>query len=286
MPDHPEALRQALEALEAVQDTLLADGYPAGFPTLVEAAEAIAAINRTLAEKPADTPATLSREQAIEFARKCLRTYADYYVSHAAALADAEWEPRDWVIDAIQAAYAQGIAANSLDARGEPQRITARPLVWDQDSSALWTDQHHGFSIMEEPGDELPFCAAWGEGDAEQFSSLEQAKAWCQEQIDGWVERHVVVAGARPVEGTCAECGKVSTPDSMWALYCLGCIETTIGPALASLPRPLVPLTEKQIDAGLKNSLFNWRGEHEAFSSGVRYAERHHGIGGTQGSKT
>lgn len=30
----------------------------------------------------------------------------------------------------------------------------------------------------------------------------------------------------------CDECGKTSTPDGMWALYCVECIETKIGPAL------------------------------------------------------
>lgn len=34
----------------------------------------------------------------------------------------------------------------------------------------------------------------------------------------------------------CAECGgKTSTDDSMWALYCLDCIQTKVGPALADV---------------------------------------------------
>ncbi len=37
----------------------------------------------------------------------------------------------------------------------------------------------------------------------------------------------------------CAECGKTSTPDSMWALYCVQCVEDKIAPALVSPPEPL-----------------------------------------------
>lgn len=36
---------------------------------------------------------------------------------------------------------------------------------------------------------------------------------------------------AEPVPA-CDECGKTSTPDGMWALYCVECIGTKIGPAL------------------------------------------------------
>lgn len=34
------------------------------------------------------------------------------------------------------------------------------------------------------------------------------------------------------VQARCSECGKTSTRDGMWALYCVECIETKIGPAL------------------------------------------------------
>ena len=40
-----------------------------------------------------------------------------------------------------------------------------------------------------------------------------------------------------PREG-CAECGKTSTRDSMWALYCVACIESKIAPALAAPAQP------------------------------------------------
>lgn len=82
-----------------------------------------------------------------------------------------------------------GLASNE----GLGVTITARPLEWEQDSGFQWTDRHCGFSIMEEPGDDLPFCAAWGEGDAEQFATLDEAKAWCQADMDRWIARHAVV---------------------------------------------------------------------------------------------
>ena len=44
----------------------------------------------------------------------------------------------------------------------------------------------------------------------------------------------------------CAECGKTSTPDCLWAFYCVECIETKVGPALAA-PRPPLTLTGHQL---------------------------------------
>lgn len=87
---------------------------------------------------------------------------------------------------------AQGLAA-WLESDPE-QQVVAKPLEWDQDSGFQWTDKHHGFSIIEEPGDDLPFSAAWGEGDADQFATLDQAKAWCQAQIDAYFGKHAAIA--------------------------------------------------------------------------------------------
>lgn len=71
--------------------------------------------------------------------------------------------------------------------------LTARALEWDAHGSGeQWTDQHHDFSVMLEPDEDLPYCATWGEGDTERFSTLEQAQAWCQAQINAWVAQFVV----------------------------------------------------------------------------------------------
>jgi len=79
--------------------------------------------------------------------------------------------------------------------QARPGGISARACEWDQDSSAQWTDRYYGFSIIEEQGDELPFSAAWGEDDGEQFATLEEAKAWCQSQVDGWIAKYAVLPG-------------------------------------------------------------------------------------------
>lgn len=71
--------------------------------------------------------------------------------------------------------------------------VTAKPVEWEQDSSHQWIDVHYGFVITAEPGDDLPYCATWGESDFEQFASLGQAQAWCQAQVDRWVARYAVV---------------------------------------------------------------------------------------------
>lgn len=78
-----------------------------------------------------------------------------------------------------------------------PASARARPLEWGQDSGHQWTDKHHGFAVLLEPGDELPYCASWGEGDSEQFATLEEAQAWCERELDGWVRRYVVVTPNR-----------------------------------------------------------------------------------------
>lgn len=91
------------------------------------------------------------------------------------------------------ALYAAPSAAPAQDAPA----IAAKPLEWDQDYGFQWTDKHHGFSIIEEPGDDKPFSAAWGEGDADQFATLDEAKAWCQAQIDAYFSKHARIAGAQ-----------------------------------------------------------------------------------------
>lgn len=128
MPDHPEALRQALAALEWYADEARAcekhshsgqHGAPQAMLASVSVlaldggrrADAAIATLRALAEKPADTPMT--REQAVELARAKMAIFHGIPLDYGA-------QPSSWVIAAMQAAYAQGIAANSLDARGEP----------------------------------------------------------------------------------------------------------------------------------------------------------------------
>ena len=79
--------------------------------------------------------------------------------------------------------------------QARPGSISARACEWSQDYSDQWTDQHYGFSIIEDQDDELPFAATWGEGDAAEFATLEEAKAWCQSQVDGWIAKYAVLPG-------------------------------------------------------------------------------------------
>lgn len=84
----------------------------------------------------------------------------------------------------------------------EPVAFSARPLEWDlHESGEQWTDKHHGFCILIEPEEADAYCASWGEGDAEQFKTLEQAMAWCQRELDAWVRRYVVAAPPAPAQG-------------------------------------------------------------------------------------
>ena len=75
-------------------------------------------------------------------------------------------------------------------------QLKARPLEWHKsDRIPEWTDDRMGFHIGLH--DDLPanrqYVAAWGEGDAEHFATLDDAKEWCQEQADAWVRENAVV---------------------------------------------------------------------------------------------
>lgn len=130
--------------------------------------------------------------------------------------------------------------------------VRAKPLEWEQDGydSQQWTDKHHGFYIMHRPEEDpgWQWFAAWGEGDEDHFDSLEEAKAWCQRQIDRWCEQWVQVNAA----------------------------------ALAApAPAPSAqPLTQKQIVEGYCAAPLVHQ-YVEAFEQGVKFAERAHGIGAT-----
>ncbi len=80
--------------------------------------------------------------------------------------------------------------------------IRARPLEWDEQpeyqmsmGEKEWTDKRMGFHIgfyPEEPVGER-YCAAWGEGDPERFGTLDEAKQWCQSEVDAWVRENAVI---------------------------------------------------------------------------------------------
>lgn len=85
--------------------------------------------------------------------------------------------------------------------------LRARPLEWEPDGEpsaryALWHENRMGFYVAfdaDEPEGEQ-FAAAWGEGDPEQFSTLEAAQQWCQQQADDWVRDNAIRDSRTPNE--------------------------------------------------------------------------------------
>jgi len=69
--------------------------------------------------------------------------------------------------------------------------------------------------------------------------------AWMNTHIDlGVALRYIDELerqAASTVQASCAECGVRSTVDSMWALYCLPCIQAKIAPALTDAAPPEAP---------------------------------------------
>lgn len=101
-------------------------------------------------------------------------------------------------------AFVQDYARKAIEAsravRAEPA-IVARPLEWEEHQSGQqWTDKRCGFCIIFAPEDDAdkPFNAAWGEGDSESFATLDEAKEWCQKEIDGWIAQLATLATHQP----------------------------------------------------------------------------------------
>jgi hypothetical protein len=83
--------------------------------------------------------------------------------------------------------------------------VSAKPIQWEEsapypDGVTEWTEDQYGFHIRHDPSedDDYRYAAAWGEGDTEHFGSIEEAQAWCQSEIDGWVAHICVIDQAAP----------------------------------------------------------------------------------------
>jgi hypothetical protein len=90
-------------------------------------------------------------------------------------------------------------SANDGVAQQRVPMVRAKPILWNQsdvypDGVTEWTEGEYGFYVRHDPSEDdgYQYHAAWGEGDTEHFGTLEEAKAWCQSEIDGWVA-HVCV---------------------------------------------------------------------------------------------
>ena len=73
--------------------------------------------------------------------------------------------------------------------------LCAKRLKWQQEPTRSevekrWNEGQWGFSIHFDLSDDVPYSAAWGEGDSEQFNSLRAAKRWCQDQADAFIFAH------------------------------------------------------------------------------------------------
>lgn len=76
--------------------------------------------------------------------------------------------------------------------------VSAKPIEWrhrELDSGAQWWDDgNYGFHIEIDTDEEEDhkYNATWGE-DGENFPTLEEAKSWCQEEVDRLIRNWAVV---------------------------------------------------------------------------------------------
>lgn len=86
-------------------------------------------------------------------------------------------------------------------------QISAKPIEWRAESSPTgnrsWVEDRYGFGIDQDDAqaDEDRYMAWWGENETDYFASLEDAKAWCQQQADELVRDWAMVtsnAGVKP----------------------------------------------------------------------------------------
>lgn len=71
--------------------------------------------------------------------------------------------------------------------------LCAKRLKWravpqySNEAEQWWNECQWGFWIRFDLSEDVPYSAAWGEGDSEQFGSLRAAKRWCQDQADAFI---------------------------------------------------------------------------------------------------
>lgn len=74
--------------------------------------------------------------------------------------------------------------------------VSAKPLEWKEtEQGEQWDDSQFGFSITysaddsEEHQYHYAYYASWGEGPSDSFTTLEEAKQWCQDEADALVRK-------------------------------------------------------------------------------------------------
>jgi hypothetical protein len=75
--------------------------------------------------------------------------------------------------------------------------ISAKPLLFEE-RSGEWFDASFGFHIaLDATGTELFYTASLGEGDPADFPTLSEAKEWCQNEADRFMQLNAMLS-ARP----------------------------------------------------------------------------------------
>lgn len=89
-----------------------------------------------------------------------------------------------------RAAYRAGMESRPI--------VRPKPIEWTHECGRgapgfqEWIDNRYGFHIrLATEISATPYIAVWGEGDSEEFATLEDAKQWCQQQIEAWVLENV-----------------------------------------------------------------------------------------------
>ena len=88
-------------------------------------------------------------------------------------------------------------------AQGVPEGIRAKPLVWEEgvpnrDGTICEWMAGMGFYVQLQPDEEphLRYEANWGDIDTSSFPTLDEAKAWCQDEADAWVREWAMLSAA------------------------------------------------------------------------------------------
>lgn len=107
--------------------------------------------------------------------------------------------------------------------------IKAKPIEWAEISPKpceQWYDSRYGFSIVYYPYEDDPnsrYQASWGEGDTSDFANLEEAKQWCQDEVDSWVRENVVFEPSKLNHEEVLKVEKTDHPDLVGGIVWADC---------------------------------------------------------------
>jgi hypothetical protein len=123
-------------------------------------------------------------------------------------------------------------AALAAPYQAQPAGDAALPVV------ATWRER---IKHLDRPTDFAERCAAVEEARdlrwalEEAYDRIASMRTEWGAEVAALTERAEKARDPAVVPASCAECGKKSAPDCMWALYCVECIEQKMLPALAGV---------------------------------------------------